>query len=157
MERLLKAEAGRNAETAMAKFEGESRIVNLKAFGYTHEALELLLLPMGKDGEEALGSMGNDVPLACFSRQPRSCFDYFYQLFAQVTNPPIDPIRESIVMSLGCWIGPEENMLSPPTPRHCQRLWLEQPCLLPAEIEVLPNISRIKDWRLNRVDATFHK
>lgn len=72
----------------------------LLAFGYSFEQLDLLLRPLVNDGKEALGSMGNDAPLACMATAPRVLFDYFRQLFAQVTNPPIDPIRESIVMSL---------------------------------------------------------
>ena len=70
----------------------------LRSFGFHHEALEMLLLPMVMDAEEPLGSMGNDAPLAAISQQPRSVFDFFYPVFAQVTNPPIDPIRESVVM-----------------------------------------------------------
>eukprot|EP00931_Biecheleriopsis_adriatica_P035288 TRINITY_DN2030_c0_g1_i3.p1 TRINITY_DN2030_c0_g1~~TRINITY_DN2030_c0_g1_i3.p1 ORF type:complete len:2151 (-),score=484.82 TRINITY_DN2030_c0_g1_i3:46-6498(-) len=137
------------------KLDMSERGALLRAFGYTQESLELLLLPMGRDGEEALGSMGNDAPLACLSQQPRSCFDYFYQLFAQVTNPPIDPIRESIVMSLGCWVGPEENVLGEPTSRHCARLWLDKPCLLPSEMAALHRTESVKGWRLQIVDATF--
>ncbi|CAJ1373522.1 unnamed protein product, partial [Effrenium voratum] len=127
----------------------------LRGFGYTQESLELLLLPMGKDGEEALGSMGNDTPLACLSEQNRPVFDFFYQLFAQVTNPPIDPIRESVVMSLGCWIGPEVNVLGDPSPKHCQRLWLDKPCLLPAEMAALSRTKELKGWQMRAVDATF--
>lgn len=82
----------------------------LLAFGYTLEQLHLLLLPMVNDGKEALGSMGNDAPLACMAVQSRLIYDYFRQLFAQVTNPPIDPIRESIVMSLEAYVGPEGNL-----------------------------------------------
>ena len=72
------------------------------AFGYTIEQLHLLMLPMVNEGKESLGSMGNDAPLACMATQPRIIYDYFRQLFAQVTNPPIDPLRENIVMSLEC-------------------------------------------------------
>lgn len=71
----------------------------------------MLILPMSETGYETLGSMGTDTPLACLSSQPRHVGDYFKQLFAQVTNPPIDPIRESIVMSLQCPIGPEGTLL----------------------------------------------
>ena len=80
-------------------------------FGYSSETMEMLLLPMSIGGKEALGSMGNDAALAVLSTQPRSLSEYFKQLFAQVTNPPIDPIREEIVMSLVCPVGPEGNML----------------------------------------------
>ncbi|KAG7109303.1 hypothetical protein HYQ44_011839 [Verticillium longisporum] len=81
----------------------------LLAFGFTHEQVSLLLAPMASDEKEALGSMGNDAPLACLSQAPRLLYEYFRQLFAQVTNPPIDPIRESVVMSLECYA--EENII----------------------------------------------
>eukprot|EP00913_Durusdinium_trenchii_P011508 g10805.t1 len=99
--------------------------------------------------------MGNDTPLACLSEQNRPVFDFFYQLFAQVTNPPIDPIREAVVMSLGCWVGPETNVLANPSPRHCQRLWLDHPCLLPAEMAALPMTKDLKGWEMRTVDSTF--
>mmetsp|Transcript_62362 Transcript_62362/g.174232 ORF Transcript_62362/g.174232 Transcript_62362/m.174232 type:complete len:2159 (-) Transcript_62362:60-6536(-) len=143
-------------DSPITRFDASSRGPALRTFGYTREALDLLLVPMGRDGEEALGSMGNDAPLACLSRQPRSVFDYFYQLFAQVTNPPIDPIRESVVMSVACWIGPEENVLSRPSSEHCHRLWLEHPCLLPHEFQALSQISSVfKQWRVRTLEATF--
>jgi glutamate synthase (NADPH/NADH) len=132
-----------------------NRVPNLRAFGYTQESLDLLLLPMGTSGEEGLGSMGNDAPLACFSAQPRSCSDFFYQLFAQVTNPPIDPIRESMVMSVATWIGPEQNLLGEASASHCHRLWLDHPCLLPEDLETFKYAS--KDLRLKVLDATFPK
>ncbi|CAE7830260.1 unnamed protein product, partial [Symbiodinium necroappetens] len=81
--------------------------------GYTYEKVEMLLAPMVKTGAEPLGSMGSDVALACMSRMPRQPFDYFFQLFAQATNPPIDPIREANVMSLTCPVGPERGLLQP--------------------------------------------
>jgi glutamate synthase (NADPH/NADH) large chain len=88
-------------------------LCRLHLFGFTSEVLEMLLEPMGSTGYEALGSMGNDSPLACLSLRPRNVFEYFRQLFAQVINPPIDPIREKIVTSLTCPIGPEGNILDP--------------------------------------------
>jgi glutamate synthase (NADPH/NADH) len=72
----------------------------LTAHGYTTEAIDTIVQPMGATGKESLGSMGNDAPLACLSAKPRLLYEYFKQLFAQVTNPPIDPLRESLVMSL---------------------------------------------------------
>ena len=93
----------------------ETRGVRLRCFGHQQESLALILGPMAMNGEESLGCKGNDT-------LRRSSFDFFYQLFAQVTNPPIDPIRESVVMSLHCWVGPEENLLGEPTPDHCRRL-----------------------------------
>ena len=99
----------------------------LNMFGYSSEKLEMLLLPMAVGGKEALGSMGNDAALAVLSEMPRQVNDYFKQLFAQVTNPPIDPIREEIVMSLVCPVGPEGNLLSDPSPAHCERLRVRHP------------------------------
>lgn len=95
----------------------------LKAFGYTFEQVSLLLGPMAADSKEALGSMGNDAPLACLAQQPRLLYEYFRQLFAQVTNPPIDPIREAIVMSLECYVGPQGNLLEMGA-EQCHRLLL---------------------------------
>merc|ERR1711957_987375 len=93
--------------------QGDPCDQSLRAFGYSQEVSEMILRPMAVDGAEAMGSMGNDTPLACLSELPRPVSDFFYQRFAQVSNPPIDPIRESMVMSLSCWIGPEQNLLSP--------------------------------------------
>mmetsp|Transcript_14150 Transcript_14150/g.33363 ORF Transcript_14150/g.33363 Transcript_14150/m.33363 type:complete len:2131 (+) Transcript_14150:101-6493(+) len=137
--------------------EESMRSTLLRSFGFHEEALDLLLLPMAQSAEEALGSMGNDAPLACLSDRSRSVFDYFYQLFAQVTNPPIDPIRESVVMSLGCWIGPEENVLSDPTAKHAQRLWVENPCLSPVEFAALSRTGDRMGWKMSSFDATFPK
>ena len=99
-----------------------------RAFGYTDEDLKLLLLPMSETGKEPTGSMGNDTPLAVMSDRAPTLFDYFHQLFAQVTNPPIDPIRESLVMSLATAIGPDGNTFEE-TPEQCHRLGLPGPIL----------------------------
>lgn len=85
----------------------------LGLYSYTIETINMLLIPMINTKKEALGSMGNDAPLACLSQFQPLIYDYFKQLFAQVTNPPIDPFREKIVMSLMCPIGPESNILEP--------------------------------------------
>ena len=82
-----------------------------QAFGYTHEDLKLLLAPMARTGEEPIGSMGTDTPLAVLSDRPRLLYDYFKQLFAQVTNPPLDAIREELVTSMESTVGPERNLL----------------------------------------------
>ena len=111
----------------------------LNMFGYSNEKLEMLLVPMAVGGKEALGSMGNDAALAVLSEKPRQVFDYFKQLFAQVTNPPIDPIREEIVMSLVCPVGPEGNLLSDPSPQHCERMVIRHPVLTMQEMETLKN------------------
>ena len=139
------------------KVTPETRGEKLRCFGYQQESLELLLRPMCTDGEEALGSMGNDAPLAVLSAHPRMVFDYFYQLFAQVTNPPIDPIRESVVMSIACWVGPNTNILAEPTADHCKRLWLESPCLLPEDFAALSKTSDLQGWKSTTIDTTFPK
>ena len=97
-----------------------------RAFGYTDEDVRFLMTPMAVNGEEPIGSMGTDTPLACLSDKPQPLFNYFKQLFAQVTNPPIDPIREEMVMSLVSYIGKERNILAE-TPRHCHTLKLPHP------------------------------
>ncbi|KAK9712432.1 glutamate synthase [NADH], partial [Basidiobolus ranarum] len=128
-----------------------------QAFGFTFEQLNLLMTPMMRDGKEALGSMGNDSALACLSTQSRSVYDYFRQLFAQVTNPPIDPIRENIVMSLECYVGPEGNILEM-NEAQCRKLCLPSPVL---SIEAMTTIKGMeayhKEWRVSTIDITFEK
>ena len=86
-----------------------------QAFGYTQEDLRFLIAPMAEKGEEPIGSMGTDTPLAVLSDKPRLLYDYFKQLFAQVTNPPLDAIREELVTDMGSTIGPERNLLESPS------------------------------------------
>jgi glutamate synthase (NADPH/NADH) len=129
----------------------------LKAFGYTFEQVSLLLAPMASDEKEALGSMGNDAPLACLAQAPRLLSEYFRQLFAQVTNPPIDPIREAIVMSLECYVGPQGNLLEM-DPSQCGRLLLPTPVLSIPEFNALKGISRLHPtWTVKVIDLTFPK
>ena len=123
----------------------------LNMFGYNVETLDMLLLPMAIGGKEALGSMGNDAALAVLSEKPRQIFDYFKQLFAQVTNPPIDPIREEIVMSVVCPVGPENNLLAEPGPEHCKRLVVRHPLLTLEEMETLKN----KNFTNSQGNASF--
>jgi len=111
-----------------------------RAFGYSEEDLKVLLAPMGSQGQEPLGSMGSDVPLACLSDRPQPLFNYFKQLFAQVTNPPIDPIREEMVMSLISYIGTERNILGE-APDNCHTLKLPHPILTNHDLEKLRRIS----------------
>ena len=99
-----------------------------QTFGYTEEELRVIIEPMTRTGAEAIGSMGTDTPIAALSNRPRLLFDYFQQLFAQVTNPPLDAIREEIVTSLGSHIGPEGNLLEA-GPRHCQQVVLPFPVI----------------------------
>ena len=104
-----------------------------RTFGYTEEDLRILVAPIAKAGAEPLGAMGSDTPIAALSDRPRLLFDYFVQQFAQVTNPPLDSIREEIVTSLGVGIGPEQNLLSA-TPEHAQMVVLDFPVLTNDEI-----------------------
>ena len=106
----------------------EARRTKQRMFGYTLEDLRLLLAPMGQNAKEALGSMGNDTPLAVLSDRPRLLYDYFKQLFAQVTNPPLDAIREALVTSLELNLGADHDLFSE-TPLHCRQLHLKQPIL----------------------------
>lgn len=126
----------------------------LGMFAYSTETINMLLLPMVRTQKEALGSMGNDEPLACLSQYQPLIYNYFKQLFAQVTNPPIDPFREKIVMSLACPIGPEANILVP-SAEQCHRLWLPNPILSINDLEMLKT-TRFKKWNTKVIDCTFH-
>ncbi|XP_072178929.1 uncharacterized protein [Diadema setosum] len=134
----------------LAPIQADSR---LPMFGYSVEHINMLLVPLVKNKKESLGSMGNDAPLACLSQRNPLVFEYFKQLFAQVTNPPIDPIRESIVMSLACPIGPEDNILEP-SERQCSRLFLDAPILTLHDLEVIKATS-FRNWRSKTIDTTF--
>ncbi|HEY2843885.1 MAG TPA: glutamate synthase large subunit, partial [Bryobacteraceae bacterium] len=111
-----------------------------RAFGYTEEDLRILITPMAEKGEEPVGSMGTDTPLACLSNRPQPLFNYFKQMFAQVTNPAIDPIREELVMSLTSYIGTERNILEE-TEMHCHTLKLEHPILTNFDLERLRRVN----------------
>ncbi len=108
-------------------------------FGWTLEDIELLLRPMAETGHEPVGAMGNDAALACLSKKPRSLFDFFHQLFAQVTNPPIDPIREELVMSIMTYIGNQANILAE-TPEHARLVKMTRPVLTDDELRRMRNI-----------------
>ncbi|HEY6337155.1 MAG TPA: glutamate synthase large subunit [Candidatus Sulfotelmatobacter sp.] len=118
----------------------ETLLRRQRAFGYSDEDLKRILGPMAVNGEEPVGSMGTDTPLACLSDRPQSLFSYFKQLFAQVTNPPIDPIREETVMSLFSYIGSERNILEE-QPENCHMLKLAHPLLTNRELEKLRRVS----------------
>jgi glutamate synthase domain-containing protein 2/glutamate synthase domain-containing protein 1/glutamate synthase domain-containing protein 3 len=118
----------------------ETLLRRQRAYGYSEEDLKILLGPMGATGMEPIGSMGTDVPLACLSDRPQSLFNYFKQLFAQVTNPPIDPIREEMVMSLISYIGTERNILDE-APENCHTLKLPHPILTNRDLEKLRRVS----------------
>ena len=121
-------------------------VAQMKAFGYTREDLKVIIKPMAETGQEPVGSMGNDTPHAVLSQKPQNLFCYFKQLFAQVTNPPIDPIREELVMSLSTYLGREKNLLEE-TPQQCHRLYVRQPVLTNEELE------KIRDINLNSFKA----
>jgi glutamate synthase domain-containing protein 2/glutamate synthase domain-containing protein 1/glutamate synthase domain-containing protein 3 len=121
-------------------FEPETVLQRQRAFGYTEEDLRILIAPMAEKGEEPIGSMGTDTPLACLSDQPQPLFNYFKQMFAQVTNPAIDPIREELVMSLTSYIGTERNILEE-TALHCHTLKLDHPILTNFDLERLRRVN----------------
>jgi len=112
-----------------------------QAFGYTEEEMRVLLAPMARAGAEPVGSMGTDTPIAVLSKRPRLVFDYFTQLFAQVTNPPLDAIREEVVTSLAVEMGPESNILSA-TPAHCRQVRLAFPVIDNDELAKITHINR---------------
>jgi glutamate synthase (NADPH) large chain len=118
----------------------ETIITRQRVFGYTEEDIKIILEPMARGGEEPIGSMGVDTPLACLSDQPQLLFNYFKQLFAQVTNPPIDPIREDLLMSLTSYIGTERNILNE-TALNCHTLKLPGPVLSNRDLEKLRRVS----------------
>ena len=119
----------------------EHIVTALKAFGYTREDLKVILQSMAETAVEPTGSMGNDTPLAVLSKEPQLLYNYFKQLFAQVTNPAIDPIREDIVMSLESYIGPQKNILGE-TPWHCHKLRIKEPILTDQSLEKIRKIKK---------------
>jgi glutamate synthase (NADPH) large chain len=115
-----------------------------QAFGYTEEELKLIVAPMAKSGAEPLGSMGTDTPVAVLSKRPRLLFDYFSQLFAQVTNPPLDAIREELVTAMATSIGPERNLLSA-SPSHSRKLVLPFPVINNDELAKIVHVNEDGD------------
>jgi glutamate synthase (NADPH/NADH) large chain len=134
-------------------FDPETLFPRMRAFGYSIETMHFMLIPMIHEKRDPVGSMGNDASLACLSDQPRLTYDYFKQLFAQVTNPAIDSIREEIIMSLECYIGPEQNLLET-TEKHCERLRIRHPILTNEELAAIKHIST-RGWKSQTVDVTF--
>ncbi|BDD80421.1 putative ferredoxin-dependent glutamate synthase [Tsukamurella pulmonis] len=127
-------------------------------FGYTTEELDILLTPMAKTGAEAIGSMGTDTPVAVLSLRPRLLFDYFQQLFAQVTNPPLDAIREEIVTALGGTIGSESDLLNP-SAISCRQIHLEQPILNNDELQKLVKVNddgTLPEFRSVVIPGLYH-
>ncbi|MFI3238991.1 MAG: glutamate synthase large subunit [Bacteroidales bacterium] len=124
------------------------------AFGYYQEEIDKIMIPMVESGAEAIGSMGNDTPIALFSEKPQLLFNYFRQQFAQVTNPPIDPIREQLVMSLEGYIGAIDKNLLTPTEELCKMVHIKQPVLTNRDMDILRNID-YKGFRTKTLDMTF--
>jgi glutamate synthase (NADPH) large chain len=120
--------------------EHEAVLAHQMSFGYTHEDLRLLLGPMATQGEEPIGSMGTDTALAVLSDKPRLLYDYFKQLFAQVTNPPLDAIREELVTSMESTVGPERNLLQP-EPESCRQIKIKYPVIDNRELAKLARVS----------------
>ncbi len=136
-------------------FDPDTLLARMQSFGFTTETMQFMLLPMIREKRDPLGSMGNDSALACLSDQPRMLYDYFKQLFAQVTNPSIDSIREEIIMSLECYIGPEANLLTI-SPQHCHRLLVEHPILSNEQLAAIKHMDH-RGWKTQTIDITWPK
>ncbi|MFI3295553.1 MAG: glutamate synthase central domain-containing protein, partial [Rikenellaceae bacterium] len=136
------------------KYDMEDYARKLQTFGYTREEVEKLILPMAVEGKEPVNSMGNDTPLAVLSNEPQRFFSYFRQNFAQVTNPPIDPLREELVMSLSSYIGTIDKNLLNPNPELCKMVELKRPILTNAELDILSNL-RYKGFNMAKIAMTF--
>jgi glutamate synthase (NADPH/NADH) large chain len=125
-----------------------------KAFGYTQEDVQRIITPMVTEGKEPTGSMGNDAPLAVLSEKPQRLFNYFRQLFAQVTNPPIDPIREELVMSLYLYIGCQEANMFEPSPDQCKMVRLQCPVITNEDLDILTHLG-YKGFRTIAIPMLF--
>src|SRR5258706_10777910 len=134
----------------------ETLLDRQQAFGFTQEDLSFFLEPMAEQGDDPVGSMGTDTPLAVLSTKSKLLYNYFKQNFAQVTNPPIDPIREELVMSLVSMIGPRPNLLGHQAGTH-KRLEVAQPVLTNADLEKIRAISELVDgaFRTATLDCTW--
>ncbi|MFU8849357.1 MAG: glutamate synthase central domain-containing protein, partial [Opitutales bacterium] len=128
-----------------------------QAFGYTQEDIKMLMVPMAVTGQEAIGSMGADNPVAVLSSKPKPLFNYFKQNFAQVTNPPIDPIREELVMSLVSLIGPRPNLLGLHEAGRHMRLEVSQPILSNKDLDRIRSIEKTTDgtFRTHTLDICY--
>ena len=133
--------------------DAETLLQQMQAFGYTTETLQFMLIPLLRAKKDPIGSMGSDTALACLSDQPRLVYDYFKQLFAQVTNPAIDSIREEIVMSVECYVGPEGNILES-AETDCHRLAVPHPILTNEELAALQNLDH-RGWKTRTIDITY--
>jgi len=134
-------------------FHPDSLLSRMQAFGYTTETMQFMLIPLIHQKRDPVGSMGNDAALACLSDKPRMIYDYFKQLFAQVTNPPIDSIREEVIMSLECYIGPEGNVLDTKED-DCHRMLVPHPILTNEELAALKHMNH-RGWKSKTIDITY--
>jgi glutamate synthase (NADPH/NADH) large chain len=132
---LADVSSGRSVKIPVENYQSQ-----LHAFGYTKEDADMLIVPMSRDGQEPTNSMGNDASLAVFSDKPQRVFNYFRQLFAQVTNPPIDPIREELVMSLTGYVGSLQKNMLEPIPEHCKVVKAKSPVITNKEFDLLLNL-----------------
>jgi glutamate synthase (NADPH/NADH) large chain len=137
------------------RYDVDDLPAQLKAFGYSKEDVEKIIIPMAVDGKEPIGSMGNDTPLAVLSDKPQRFFNYFRQLFAQVTNPPIDPIREELVMSMSLYIGRQEGNILEPSPEQCKMVKLPVPIINNIELDILMHLG-YKGFRSKTVSMLFN-
>jgi len=144
-----------NADGMGAPLNSDTLIERMQSFGYTAETMQFMLLPLVNELRDPVGSMGNDSALACLSDKPRMPYDYFKQLFAQVTNPPIDSIREEIIMSLECFIGPEGNLLET-TEEHAHRLALKHPILNNDNLAAIKAMD-YRGWKTRTIDMTYDR
>ncbi len=145
--------------TRQARESAEGLLDRQQAFGYTQEDLRLIMAPMATTGQEAIGSMGTDTPISALSNKPKLLYTYFKQLFAQVTNPPIDPIREESVMSLVSFIGPRPNLFDLQGLSEQKRLEVRQPILSNHDLEKIREIGDIADNQFMTItlDITYNK
>ncbi|MCB1078666.1 MAG: glutamate synthase subunit alpha, partial [Verrucomicrobiae bacterium] len=151
---LVKNWKQKNGE--IPRLKGDKLLKQMQAFGFTTETLQFMLIPLLNAKKDPIYSMGDDASLACLSDQPRLLYDYFKQLFAQVTNPPIDSIREEIIMSLECYIGPEGNLLDT-TEEQCHRLRVPHPILTDEETQAIKSLDGSNGWKTKTIDTTWEK
>jgi glutamate synthase (NADPH/NADH) large chain len=143
-----------NGEAHSPRVQGAELLRQMQAFGYTSETMQFMLLPLINAKKDPISSMGDDASLACLSDQPRLLYDYFKQLFAQVTNPPIDSIREEVIMSLECYVGPEGNLLDT-SEEQSHRLRVPHPILTDDECAAIKALSGYRGWKAKSIDATW--
>ncbi len=136
-----------------AEIHPETLTRRMRAFGFTREDLQMIIAPMAESGQEPVGSMGTDTPLAVLSTRPKLLFSYFKQMFAQVTNPPIDPLREGLVMSLMSFTGKQRNLLEE-SPEHCRQLKLKHPILTNDDMARL-RTECVDDFKVATIPALF--